>query len=499
MFSPGLLYKSNLLMNYLIKRYDNALKVLWSMDSHPWIPNSNRGIREKMLKKIGVKNIDELFSDIPRNVRISKEEWDNLEIGLKNPVSEITARRIIEEKLSMNKVFVPLLFLGGGAYPHYVPSVIKYLISRGEFLTSYTPYQPEISQGILQALFEYQSLMAELLDMDVVNSSMYDWASALAEALLMSLRVKKNKRKILLPSNMNPIHKRVANTYLSPHNVRIEYINYDHDTGLIDLEDLKNKIDENTAAVYVQSPNFFGYIEENAKEIGEIAHDTDSLFIMGVDPISLGLIKPPGELGADIAVGEGQPLGLGLNYGGPYLGIFATRMNMKLVRQMPGRIIGLTKSVDGSRAFTMILQTREQHIRRAKATSNICTNEALSAIAAAIYLALLGRNGIRKLAELIYYRSHYAQARLREIGLNTDIFKSDFFKEFPINFDNIGVKYRYIHEKLLENNIHGGLYIGNWFPELGETALYAFTEAHTKNDIDLLVEKLANIINELKR
>lgn len=452
-----------------------------------------------MLMKIGIKNIDELFSDIPEAIRISKDEWDNLEIGLKKPISEITAKKIIEEKLSRNKVFDPLPFLGGGAYPHYVPSIIKYIISRGEFLTAYTPYQPEISQGLLQALFEYQSLMAELLDMDVVNSSMYDWASALAEALLMSLRVKKNRKKVLLPKNMNPIHKKVVHTYLSPHNIRIEYVEYEHSTGLIDIEDLKHKIDNNTAAVYVQLPNFFGYIEEDAKDIGEIAHDMDSLFIIGVDPLSLGLIKSPGELGADIAVGEGQPLGLGLNYGGPYLGIFATRMDMKLVRQMPGRIIGLTTSAEGDRAFTMILQTREQHIRRAKATSNICTNEALSAVAAAVYLALIGRNGIRKLAELIYYRSHYAQVKLREIGLNVDLFKADFFKEFPVNFDNLGFRYQDIHEKLLENNIHGGLYIGNWFPDLGETALYAFTELHTKNDIDLLVNKLYEIINELRR
>ena len=466
------------------------------LTSHPWIPNSTDEIREKMLRKIGVKSIEELFNDIPREARISREEWDKLEIGLGRKLSEIEARRYVDKLLDKNKVFKIPPFLGGGAYPHYIPSVIKYLVTRGEFMTAYTPYQAEASQGLMQALFEYQSLMAELLDMDVVNASMYDWASALAEALLMSLRVNRGRNKVLLPANMNPFHKEVVETYLEPHNIRIEYVKYDNETGLMDIEDLKEKIDRDTAAVYLQNPNFLGYIEENAKEIGEIIHEHGALYVVGVEPTSLGLLKPPGELGADIAVGEGQPLGLDLAFGGPYLGIFATRYDMKLIRQMPGRIIGLTTTIDGNdRAYAMILQSREQHIRRERATSNICTNEALSAIASAIYLALLGREGIVELAKLIYYRSHYAHELLKKNGFNVELFEADFYIEFPVNFDDKNIDYQTIHEKLLERGIHGGLYIKKWFPELGETALYAFTEVHAPEDIEYLVKNLVEIVS----
>jgi glycine dehydrogenase subunit 1 len=241
-------------------------------------------------------------------------------------------------------------------------------------------------------------------------------------------------------------------------------------------------------------PNFFGIIEPEVRAIGELTHEKRSLFITGVYPIALGLLKPPGELGADIAVGEGQPLGLGLNYGGPYLGVFATRYDMNLIRQMPGRIIGLAESVRGERCFAMILQTREQHIRRARATSNICTNEALVAIAAAIYLSMLGKNGVVKLAEINYYNAHYAWIKMKKNGLNVEVFKEDFFNEFPISFNEFKLKYSVIHEKLLEKGIHGGLYIGKYYPELGETALFAFTEVHLKSDIDMLIEALREVV-----
>jgi len=464
------------------------------LDNHPWIPNSTDDVKRKIMEKLGISSIDELFKDIPDKARIERTEWDRLEIGFGKPISEIEAKRYINGLLEKNKVFDPPPFMGGGSYPHYVPAIVKYIVSRGEFLTAYTPYQPEVSQGLMQALFEYQSLMAELLDMDVVNASMYDGASALAEALLMSIRVKRRK-KVLIPRNINPFYREVAETYLEPHSVKIEYIPYDRRTGLIDLEELASKLDRETAAVFIQNPNFFGLIEENALDISDYTHKHDALFIVGVDPLSLGLIKPPGELEADIAIGEGQPLGLGMNYGGPYLGIFAVRYDMKLIRQMPGRIIGLTTTVDGSeRGFAMILQTREQHIRREKATSNICTNEALSAIAAAVYLSLLGSDGIRELAELIYYRSHYAYELFKRNGFKVDIFEADFFKEFPVNFNGLGISYGEIHEKLLEKNLHGGLYIREWYPELGETALFAFTELHNVSDIEYLIESLKSIV-----
>jgi len=462
---------------------------------HPWIPSATPEQVEKILKIIGVKNIEELFSDIPREVMLTREKWESLDIGLGKPVSEIEAKRIVEEKLSKNtKLKIPP-FLGGGVYPHYIPPLVKYIISRGEFLTAYTPYQAEISQGLMQALFEYQSLMAELLEMDVVNASMYDWGSATAEAILMALRVNKGRRKVIVPANMNPLHRKVVETYTWPHNVKLEVAPYDRVRGIVDIETLKFLVDNDTAAVYVQYPNFFGIIEPEVKAIGEIAHEKGALLITGVYPIALGLLKSPGELGADIAVGEGQPLGLGLNYGGPYLGIFATRYDMNLVRQMPGRIIGLAESVTGERGFAMILQTREQHIRRARATSNICTNEALVAIAVAVYLSMLGKNGVVRLAEINYYNAHYAWSRIKSIGLNVEVFKDDFFNEFPVSFNERNLKYSVVHEKLLERGIHGGLYIGDYYSELGETALYAFTEVHLKRDIDALVEALREIVS----
>lgn len=477
------------------------LFVYWVVETrpHPWIPGSTEESLKKILDAIGVKSITELFNDIPREILVGEDEWNRLEIGVGRPLSEIEVKEVVDEKLARNRVFNPPPFMGGGVYPHYVPPIVKYIISRGEFLTAYTPYQAEISQGLMQALFEYQSMMAELLEMDIVNASMYDWSSSIAEAVLMAFRVRKGRRKILLPANMNPLHKRVVETYVKPHGLKLETIPYDRELGTVDVEALKSMIDNDTAAVYLQYPNFFGIVEDKAKAVGEIAHEKQALFITGVYPVALGILKPPGELDADIAVGEGQSLGLGMNYGGPYLGIFAIKYDMNLVRQMPGRIIGLTTTIDGGdKAFAMVWQAREQHIRREKATSNICTNEALMAVAAAVYMALLGRTGFRRLAELIYYRAHYAASRMGGIGLRR-VFKAEFFNEFPVSFNEAGVKYSVIHEKLLEHGLHGGLYIGGYYPELGETALYAFTELHSVKAIDRLIEVLGKVIREVGR
>ena len=467
--------------------------------TQPWISTLNGKDVEKMLKTIGVKSVEELFADIPETYRMKLEDWLRLDIGFGRPLSEVELKRLMDEKLSKNTALRTPPFMGGGVYPHYVPPVVKYIISRGEFLTAYTPYQAEISQGLMQAIFEYQSLMAELLEMDVVNASMYDWGSALAEAVLMVSRVNKGRSKFLIPKNVNPFHKRVVEAYTRPHGIKLVEVEYDRATGEVDLEDVKNKLDGETAGVYVQYPNFFGVIESGVKEVFELAHERGALAVAGVYPVALGLLKPPGELGADIAVGEGQSLGLGMNYGGPHLGIFAVRYDMRLIRQMPGRLIGLTTTKDGSeRAFSMVLQTREQHIRREKATSNICTNEALMAIAAAVFMSLLGGKGLRRLAEINYYNAHYAQMKLSEIGLNTRVFKSDFFNEFPISFNGVGVRYKEVHEGLLAKRIHGGLYIGDYYPELGETALFAFTEVHSKDDIDLLAGTLSELLRRGK-
>ncbi|RLG72405.1 MAG: aminomethyl-transferring glycine dehydrogenase subunit GcvPA, partial [Thermoprotei archaeon] len=351
---------------------------------HPWLPNSPENIKKEMLKTIGVEKVEDLFADIPEGARF-KGDWDKLEIGFGKPLSEIEIRKYIEKMFNKNKVFMnPPPFLGGGAWPHYVPAVVKYIMSRAEFYTAYTPYQPEISQGLMQSLFEYQSMMADLLEMEIVNSSMYDWASAAAESFLMAVRIQRRKYRVLVPSTLNPYHEPVIRAYVEPKGLSVEKVKYDKETGLMDLEDLKEKLSpKDVAAVYIENPSFLGFIEENAKAIGEIAHDYGALFVMGVDPISLGVLEAPGRLGADMAVGEGQPLGLGMNFGGPYLGIFAAKWSMRIVRQMPGRIMGLTTTTDGKeKGFAMILQTREQHIRREKATSNICTNEMLCALGA---------------------------------------------------------------------------------------------------------------------
>lgn len=448
-----------------------------------------------MMRIIGINDIRELFSDIPDEVRIDKK-WDSLEIGYGHKLSDLEIDRIMDEILSKNKLFKkPLPFLGGGAWPHHIPYLVKYIVQRSEFLTTYTPYQAEISQGLLQALFEYQSLMAELLEMELVNSSMYEGASALAEAVLMALRFFRGKRnEILFPETLNPQYKDTLKTYLYPHkDINIKEIAVDHETGYIDLNDLENKITNKTAAVILEYPSYLGVIDINAKKAGDIVKEKGSLYIIKFDPIALGIFEPPGKLGADIAVGEGQPLGLSLNYGGPYLGIFAVKWNAKLVRQMPGRLVGLTVDSEGRKAFAVILQTREQHIRRTKATSNITTNEALNAVAAAVYLSLLGSEGLRKLAELILYRSHYASKRLSEIeGIKSPIVSGFFWRDFTVSFP---ISYEIIHKELLKRGIHGGISLENfrtWFSR--GSALFAVTELHTKNDIDLLAEKVEEII-----
>lgn len=468
------------------------------MDGHPWLPNSPEAIKRAMMEALGISDVGELFKDIPEGARF-KGDWDSLEIGAGRILGEIELDRVMDEVLSRNRVFRrPPPFLGGGAWPHHVPYLVRYIVERSEFLTGYTPYQAEASQGMLQALFEYQSLMAELLEMEVVNASMYDGASALAEALLMSLRVNRGRRRILLPETLNPQYRSVVDSYLYPHkDVRVDEVPVDRETGYIDLSALDSMLGEDVASAVLEYPSYLGVVDRGAREFCRLASERGALCIIKFDPIALGIFEPPGALGADIAVGEGQPLGLGLNYGGPYLGILATRWEARLVRQMPGRLVGLTEDSEGRRAFAIILQTREQHIRRARATSNITTNEALMAIAAAVYLSLLGPEGLRRLAELILYRSHYAAKRLNELpGVEAPIVKGFHWRDFTVKFP---VEYRRIHKALLERGIHGGISIEGFKPWLGTgSALYAVTELHTKEDIDKLAETLEDILRNNK-
>ncbi|ACJ15698.1 glycine cleavage system protein P, subunit 1 [Thermococcus onnurineus NA1] len=441
-----------------------------------YLPNSAH--KDEMLKKIGFNSIEDLFSDVPKGMV--------KEFNLPEGRSEYEVFLELNEVLSKNKTVLEMpSFLGAGTYFHYIPAHVKYLIERSEFLTAYTPYQPEISQGMLQALFEYQSLIAELVGLPIVNSSMYDWGTAMAEAALMSARVTR-KNKFVVPEHMSPEKKKVLHTYTAGPGLEIEYVNW-NERGQLDLEELKEKV-EGAAGVYVEMPNFFGILEEEIRAIGEIAHDAGALFVVGVDPTILGIVEAPGELGADIVVGEAAYFGNPMNFGGPRAGIFAVRDDKKLIRQMPGRIIGMTKDADGKRAFVMTLQTREQHIRRAKATSNICSNEALVAVAAAIHLASLGPRGLRELGEVILKNTAYLKKRLSEVAEIP--FEGVNFKDVLVRFEK---SYEEIHEVLLERNIHGGFYLKPHFPELGESALFAATETTRKEWVDALIEALREV------
>ncbi len=457
---------------------------------HPWIPNSDPEIREYMLKVIGVDRFDDLIKDIPEEIRLHRD----LNVGLGRSLSEYEILRFFEDKLSRNWYPKVPPFMGGTYCIHYVPAVVKYILRRGEFYTTYTPYHAEIQQGILQALFEYQSIMAELYGVEVVNASMYDGSTALAEAVRMAMRITR-KRKVLVPRTLDREHFEVLKTWCYGADAEVIEVNYDRERGLMDLEDLKLKISKkDVAAVVIENPSHMGFIEENAKAIGEIAHDYGALYIVYADPISLGILRPPGSYGADIVVGDGQPLGLGLNYGGPTLGILGTRSDPKFTRQMPGRIVGMTSTVDGSeRGFMLIWQTREQHIRRERATSNITTNSALMALAATVYISLLGSRGLRALAENIVARTIYAIKKLQEIEeLKVPLFNSKYFKNVVIGFRERN--YREIHKKLLEKGILGGKYIGKDYPELGEACIMCFTEMHNKDDIDYLVKTLKEVL-----
>ena len=442
------------------------------------------------MKELGIKSIDELYSDISEEYHLKKQ----LNIPQKG-LPEAEVKKHVEKLLSKNKPCTTMpVFLGAGCWPHYVPAVVKEIVQRSEFLTSYTPYQPEISQGMLQALFEYQSMTCELTGMDVANCSMYDWATALGEAARMAARVK-GKDEILIPRTTHPERVATLKVYAEPADIKVKQVAYHKETGQLDLADLRNKITSNTAAVYVENPSYLGFVEAQVTEIAAETHKHNVLLIAGIDPTSLGVLKPPGEYGADIVVGEAQPLGNAMNFGGPLLGLMACRDDMTLIRQMPGRIIGLTTTQDNSRqGFCMTLQTREQHIRREKATSNICSNEALCAVASVVYMALLGPEGLRELGETEMTKANYAMRLLSKIShVKAPVFDSSHYQEFTVNFDNTGKTVKEINEQLLNRQIHGGKDISKEFPELGQTALYCVTEVHSEEEIN----ELANALDEI--
>jgi glycine dehydrogenase subunit 1 len=427
----------------------------------PYIPNTLED-EKIMLKSIGVESIQELFSDIPEDVKFNRE----LNINL--PMSELEVQKHMKVLWNKNKGTEDLVcFLGAGVYDHYIPSIIKHIVSRAEFYTSYTPYQPEISQGTLQAIFEYQSLICNLTGLDVANASMYDGAIACAEAAFMAVESTKRK-SIIVSKTVNPEIRKVLYTYTRFKD--IELIEIDDKDGVTDILKLKELVDIKTAGVIVRNPNFFGIIEDMT-EVEKITHDNKALLIMSVDPISLAILKTPGEIGVDIAVGEGQSLGNAMNFGGPYLGFMTA--TTKLMRKIPGRIVGQTEDVDGKRAFVLTLQAREQHIRREKATSNICSNQALNALTAAIYLTTMGKQGLKEVANQSMQKAHYALNEIIKLEGYKAVFNKPFFKEFMIQCDESA---SVVNDKLLKSNIIGGYDVEISYPDLKNTLLFCVTE-----------------------
>ena len=431
--------------------------------------------RVLMLKEIGYPDIESLFKAVPDSVHLK----DNLKIPAAQSEMELVKniKALSEENLNTDDY---TCFLGAGAYDHFIPSAIDQLISRQEFYTAYTPYQPEISQGTLQAIFEYQTMISELTGLPVANASMYDGATALTEAAIMACEATK-RNEILIAASVHPESRQVLKTYAQFRNIKVIEVAYYN--GQVDIEDLKSKMNKDTAAVIIQSPNFFGIIED-IEVVRDAVHENKSLLAVSVDPISLAILKSPGELGADIAAGEGQPLGNPLNFGGPYLGFMA--VTEKLMRKMPGRIVGQTADAEGNRGFVLTLQTREQHIRREKATSNICSNQALNALQATIYLTLMGKEGLKKVAELCLNKSHYAYDALIKTGKFSPVFSAPFFKEFAVKSN---VKVEELNNKLLQSKLIGGYDLEKDYPELNSGWLVAVTEKRTKQEIDELARK----------
>lgn len=444
----------------------------------PYLPNTDED-RRRMLQSIGVSSVEALFSDVPEKVRLKREmnlPFPMTELELKNYFKNLSAKNVVKYNS----------FLGAGIYEHFIPSVVKHMTSRSEFYTAYTPYQAEISQGMLQAIFEYQTMICELTGMAVSNASMYDGATATVEAMVMAVK-STGRRAVVVSESLNPETKKVLKTYAGAMGIRIVEFGYTAD-GSMNCEALKTCLAADIAAVIVQSPNFFGIIE-NVADIERIVHDNGSLLIANVDPISLGILKPPGEYGADIAVGEAQSLGNPMSFGGPALGFLAS--TERLMRMIPGRIVGETTDKEGNRGYVLTLQAREQHIRRENALSNICSNEALNALAAAVYLSAVGKEGLKRIGELCVQKSHYAFDRLTGLKGVRGVFNAPFFKEFVLKLDKPAGE---VLEGLLKHGIIGGFDLGRVDDKMSDMLLVCVTEVKTKEDIDEFVKVLEGLL-----
>lgn len=445
-----------------------------------YIPLSNKDKKE-MLAKIGVSSPEELFRSIPENLKLKKE------LNLPSSLTESELIHYFDSLEKKNNYTKFLSFLGAGAYRHFIPAIVDYLSSRGEFISPYTPYQPEVSQGTLQIIFEFQTLICQLTGMDIANASLYDGASGAAEAVLMADRLK-GKSKVLVARTLHPQYKRVIETYTRNLGIKVEEIRHT-DRGEVDFEDLEKHLNKQTNAVVFQSPNFLGIIED-IRKISDLAHSHQALSIVVVaEPVSLGLLEAPGHLGADIVTGEGQSFGIPLSFGGPYLGFMGCLE--EFIRQFPGRIVGQTEDVDGKRGFVLTLSTREQHIRRERATSNICTNQALCALRATIFLETLGKNGLKELAWQNIQKAHYALKKLSQVKGIKRKFNGNSFNEFVLEFSKGWTE---VSESLMKKGIIGGLSLKNDYPELQNCVLFCVTEMHKKEEIDRLVADLKNAL-----
>jgi glycine dehydrogenase subunit 1 len=444
-----------------------------------YLPNTPQNQRA-MLDTIGVRSIDDLLTKIPPKARLSRP------LHLPAALAETDLVRHLRSLAAQNAdADSYVCFLGAGAYDHYVPSPINHLISRGEFFTAYTPYQPEASQGTLRTIYEYQTMIAELTGMDVANASIYDGASSLAEAALMAHAVN-GRTEIVLGAGVNPLYRRVVATYCAGPGLRLRDVPAPE--GVLDVEAARRLVGAKTAALIVQSPNFYGCLEDVAAA-AEIAHAAGALLVVVSDPVNLGVLEAPGRQGADIVVGDGQGLGVPLSYGGPYLGVFAAKQ--EFVRRMPGRLVGATVDVDGRRGFALTLQTREQHIRRAKATSNICTNVALCALMATVYGAILGKQGMTRVGELSLAKAHYAAERLRQIPGVSLRFPGAFFKEFTLKLPKPPER---VAARLAKDRILAGVPLKAFDRKLADCLLVAVTEKRTREEIDVLAAALAKAV-----
>lgn len=444
-----------------------------------YIPHTDAE-RQQMLAAIGVTTIEDLFDAVPSNHRFPS-------LDLPAPLSEMEVIAELNALAEVNESAQDfVLFRGAGAYHHYIPSVVNHILMRGEFYTAYTPYQPEVSQGTLQAIYEYQSMMCALLGMEAANASHYDGGTSLAEAVTMANDVTRNKRsKVILSHAIHPHYREIVRTYHQ--GSKLKFVG---DKGRADIADLIDMLDSDTIMLAVSYPNFFGQVDDLAR-LAEKVHEVGALLCMVVNPMAMGMLKSPGELGADIVVGEGQPLGIPLSFGGPYLGFFATRQ--QYVRKIAGRIIGETQDKNGKRAFTMTLRPREQDIRREKASSNICTNQGLMSIAAAVYLSLMGKHGMRKVAELNYHKAHYAAKQIDALSGYTVDFSKPFFNEFVVKCP---VPVEAVNKHLIGNGIVGGYDLGKDYEHLKGSMLLAVTEMNTRAEIDMLVETLAELTED---